>query len=182
MKSDIDGKKILLGIAGGIAAYKCCELARLLVKEGAEVKCVPTRAALEFVTPLTLQTLSKNPVYTEMFSFVKEREVCHISLADWADAVLIAPATADIMAKISCGICDELLTAVVCATRAKLVFAPSMNTRMWENAVTRENVERLSGMGYAFIGPSEGELACGYEGRGRMLEPGQILEELKNIL
>ena len=182
MKSEFGGKRIVLGISGGIAAYKCCELIRLLVKGGADVRCVPTRAALKFVTPLTLQTLSRNPVCSDMFGLIEEREVGHISLADGADLVVVAPATADIIAKVACGICDDLLTTVICATRAPVVFAPSMNVNMWENRITRENVARLSNLGYGFIEPAEGELACGYEGKGRLPDPERIVGELGKFL
>ena len=128
--TNLKDKTIILGISGGIAAYKCCELTRMLVKQGANIYVVLTKAALNFVTPLTLQTLSGNPVHQEMFDLIEEKEVAHISLADRADATLIAPATADIIAKISHGICDELLTTVVCATKAPVIFAPSINSNM----------------------------------------------------
>ncbi len=176
------GRSIILGIGGGIAAYKCCELARLMVKAGAEVHCVLTKAGEQFVTPLTLQTLTQNPVHTEMFNLIQEKEIGHISLADKADMVLVAPATADIIAKVAHGICDELLTTVICATKAPVVFAPSMNANMWENAITQENVGKLAKLGYKFIEPAEGELACGYEGKGRLPEPAAIIEYIAPLL
>ena len=182
MPKAMENKTVVLGIGGGIAAYKCCELVRLLVKEGAAVHCVLTKAGSQFVTPLTLQTLSGNPVHTEMFNLIQEKEIGHISLADRADIALVAPATADIMAKVSCGICDELLTTVICATRAPVVFAPSMNSNMWENPITQENVARLKKFGYHIIEPAEGELACGYVGKGRLPEPVQIMDTLKSII
>jgi len=176
------GRSIILGIGGGIAAYKCCELARLMVKAGADVHCVLTKAGEQFVTPLTLQTLTQNPVHTEMFSLIQEKEIGHISLADKADMVLVAPATADIIARVAHGICDELLPTVICATKAPVIFAPSMNANMWENPITQENVGRLSKLGYKFIEPAEGELACGYEGKGRLPEPAAIIEYISPLL
>ena len=182
MPKTLENKTVVLGIGGGIAAYKCCEVARLLVKDKAGVHCVLTKAASQFVTPLTLQTLSGNPVHTEMFNLIQEKEIGHISLADRADAVLVAPATADIIAKVACGICDELLTTVICATKAPVVFTPSMNSNMWENPITQDNVARLKKFGYRIIEPAEGELACGYVGKGRLPEPAQIVEILKSII
>ncbi len=182
MPHTLDQKTLVLGIGGGIAAYKCCELARLLAKSGADVHCVLTKAGAQFVTPLTLQTLTSNPVHTEMFSLVQEKEISHISLADQADLVLVAPATADLIAKVSHGICDELLTTVICATKAPVLFAPSMNSNMWENPITQENVDRLKKHGYKFIEPAEGELACGYEGKGRLPELEVILKEVVEVI
>lgn len=182
MKKGFKKKTIILGISGGIAAYKCCDLVRLLVKSGADVHVVLTKAAMHFVTPLTLQTLSKNPVHTEMFSLIEEGEIGHISLADRADMVVVAPATADIIAKVACGICDELLLTVICATKAPVVFAPSMNSNMWANPITQENIKRLKGLGYRFIEPATGDLACGYEGKGRLPEPEQIIKSLERFL
>jgi len=177
-----DKKQIILGICGGIAAYKCCELTRLLVKEGTDVHCVLTKAGAEFVTPLTLQTLSGNQVHTEMFNLVEESDVAHISLADRADLVLVAPATADIIAKVASGICDELLTTVICATKAPVLFAPSMNVNMWKNPITQDNISKLKKHGYHFIEPDEGVLACGYEGKGRLPEPQTIIETVSTLL
>jgi phosphopantothenoylcysteine decarboxylase / phosphopantothenate---cysteine ligase len=173
---------IILGISGGIAAYKCCELTRLLVKEGANVHCILTKAGTQFVTPLTLQTLSGNPVHEDMFNLIRESEIGHISLADRADLILTAPATADLIAKVAAGICDDLLTTVICATQAPLAFAPSMNVNMWANPITQRNVNTLREAGYHIIEPAEGELACGYEGKGRLPNPEQIVESLKPIL
>ena len=175
-------KTIVLGIGGGIAAYKCCELARLMAKAGADVHCVLTEAGAKFVTPLTLQTLTQNPVHTGMFDLIQEKEIGHISLAEKADLVLVAPATADLIAKVSHGICDELLTTVICATKAPVVFAPSMNSNMWENSITQENVEQLRKHGYNFVEPTVGELACGYEGKGRLPEPHAIVEHIASLL
>lgn len=177
----LKNKTIVLGICGGIAAYKCCELVRLLVKEKANVHAILTKAGSQFVTPLTLQTLSGNRVHTDMWNLIQEKEIGHISLADQADLILVAPATADIIAKVASGICDELLTTVICAARSPVAFAPSMNTRMWKNSITQENITKLTKLGYHFIEPAEGELACGDEGKGRLPEPMKIAEWVKKI-
>jgi phosphopantothenoylcysteine decarboxylase/phosphopantothenate--cysteine ligase len=182
MAKSLKGKAIVLGIGGGIAAYKCCELARMLVRAGADVHCVLTKAGAQFVTPLTLQALTANPVHTDMWNLIQEKEIGHISLADRADLVLVAPATADLIAKVACGICDELLTTVICATEAPVVFAPSMNSKMWKNPITQENCARLRRHGYAIIEPATGDLACGYEGKGRLPEPVEIFKEVESIL
>ncbi|MFH1829416.1 MAG: bifunctional phosphopantothenoylcysteine decarboxylase/phosphopantothenate--cysteine ligase CoaBC [Pseudomonadota bacterium] len=182
MPKMLEQKTVVLGIGGGIAAYKCCELARLFVKKGAHVHCVLTKAGAEFVTPLTLQTLTANPVHTEMFNLIQEKEIGHISLADRADLVLVAPATADLIAKAAHGICDDLLTTVICATKAAVVFAPSMNSNMWENPITQENVVKLKKHGYKIIEPAEGDLACGYEGKGRLPEPEIIMKAVIQYL
>lgn len=182
MNDNIKDKNIILGIGGGIAAYKCCELVRLLVKEGGIVHCIITKAGTQFVTPLTLQTLSGNPVHTDMFELMQEKEIGHISLADKADMVIVAPATADLIAKVSCGICDDLLTTVICATKSPVAFAPSMNVNMWDNPITRENVARLRKYGYHIIEPADGDLACGCKGKGRLPEPAELVKEINAIL
>lgn len=178
MPKSLINKTIILGIGGGIAAYKCCELVRLLVKEGIDVHCIITKAGQQFVTPLTIQTLSKNPVHTDMWNLIAEREIGHISLADRADLMLVAPATADILAKVACGICDELLTTVISATKAPVLFAPSMNVNMWENPITQDNVKKLKKYGYHFIDPEKGALACGCRGAGRLPEPQDIIKKI----
>jgi phosphopantothenoylcysteine decarboxylase / phosphopantothenate---cysteine ligase len=182
MVSQLNGRSIVLGIGGGIAAYKCCDLARMLVRAGARVDCILTKAGAEFVTPLTLQTLTGNPVHTEMFSLIEEREIGHISLADRADLVLVAPATADLIAKVACGICDELLTTVICATKSPVLFAPSMNVNMWTNPILQANIAKLAKHGYRFLEPTEGDLACGYQGKGRLPEPDAILKEIVSMI
>lgn len=182
MIKTLKAKNLVLGIGGGIAAYKCCELVRLFIKEGADVHCIITKAGAQFVTALTLQTLSANPVHTEMFSLIEEKEIGHISLADRADLILVAPATADLIAKIACGICDDLLTTVVCATRAPVLLAPSMNVNMWKNPIVMENVARLKKLSYHIIEPDEGWLACGYEGKGRMADLEVILKHTQTAL
>ncbi|MEK6726675.1 MAG: bifunctional phosphopantothenoylcysteine decarboxylase/phosphopantothenate--cysteine ligase CoaBC [Deltaproteobacteria bacterium] len=178
----IRDKNIVLGITGGIAAYKACELIRLMAKSGANVNVIMTKGAAEFVTPLTLQTLSRNPVHTDLFSLTQEAEVGHISLADRADLFVIAPATANVIGKIAGGIADDLLTTTVMATRAPVLLAPAMNCNMYGNLIVQENMDKLKGYGYNFIDSETGELACGYEGKGRMAEPGDIMEEIETIL
>ncbi|HQG12817.1 MAG: Coenzyme A biosynthesis bifunctional protein CoaBC [bacterium ADurb.Bin270] len=174
--------RILFGICGGIAAYKCCELVRMMVKDGFDVHCVLTSAGAKFVTPLTLQTLSGNVVHTDMFDLMREKKVNHISLARDSDIILIAPATADIIARTACGICDDLLSTVICATKSPVLFAPSMNNNMWENRITQSNVTRLREFGYNFIEPESGELACGDSGSGRLPDLEKILHAVKEIL
>src|SRR5512138_1071371 len=172
----LKGKEIILGVTGGIAAYKAVELLRLLTKAGATVHVIMTRAATEFVTPLTFQTLSMNPVHTELFNLITEQEIGHISLADRADLFIIAPATANVIAKIANGIADDLLTTTVMATKAPVLIAPAMNVNMYENPLYRENEEKLRRHGYLFADPVSGYLACGWEGKGKMQEPALILE------
>lgn len=178
----IKDKNIVLGVTGGIAAYKSCELTRLLIKAGASVHVIMTSGAAEFVTPLTFQTLSRKPVHTDLFSLTQEAEVGHISLADRADLFVIAPATANIIGKIANGIADDLLTTSVMATKAPVLLAPAMNCNMYDNPIVQDNMNRLKRYGYHFIDSETGELACGYEGKGRMAEPGDIMEEIEAIL
>jgi len=178
----LKGKKIVLGVTGGIAAYKAAELVRELVRSGAEVFVVMTRSAQEFITPLTLQTLSGNKVATELFSLLEESEIGHISLADRADILVIAPATANMIGKIAGGIADDMLSTVVMATQAPVLLAPAMNVHMWENSITQENIQKLRARGYHFIDPEAGELACGYEGKGRLAEIPAIVEEVQTLL
>ena len=170
---------VLLGVTGGIAAYKSAEIVRSLVREGLDVRVVMTRNAMEFITPLTLQALSGNPVSTRTFDLTQEQEIGHISLVDRADLFLIAPATANVLGKVAAGIADDLLTTMVCAaTRIPVIFAPSMNVNMYRNSITQDNIRKLERLGYDFIDPEEGELACGYEGVGRLADPGKILEHV----
>jgi len=173
---------LLLGVTGGIACYKAVELVRLLVKEGFVVQVIMTRGAMEFVTPLTFQTLSGMPVATETFNLTQESEIGHINLADSADLFVIAPATANVIGKIAAGIADDLLTTVLMATKAPVLIAPAMNIHMYENPILQENVRKLRRLGYHFIEPAEGYLACGYEGKGRLPEPEKILEEIRRLL
>lgn len=155
---------------------------RLLVREGFLVRVVMTREAMEFVTPLTFQTLSGHPVATETFSLTQESEIGHIRLADQAHLLVIAPATANIIGKIAAGIADDLLTTVLMATQAQVLIAPSMNVHMFENPILQENIRKLRALGYHFMEPAEGYLACGYEGKGRLPEPEDILEEIRRLL
>ena len=175
-------KTIVLGVCGGIAAYKSADIIRRLVEAHADVYVMMTKSAQEFITPLTLQTLSGHPVYTDLFSLTQEQEIGHISLADRADLIVIAPASADTLAKVAHGICDDLLTTVLCATRAPVLFAPSMNVHMWENSITRENVQKLERHGFHFIEPDSGFLACGYTGKGRLPDAEMIVKEIGKIL
>ncbi len=174
----VRGKTIVVGVSGGIAAYKMCEVVRLLAQAGATVQVVLTRAAEEFVTPLTLQTLSGRPVGRHTFDLTEESEIGHIRIADGADALLIAPATANVVAKLAAGIADDLLTTIVLATRAPVLVAPAMNVHMWENATVQVNVARLRDAGHVVIEPASGALACGYEGAGRLPEPEVLVEEV----
>jgi phosphopantothenoylcysteine decarboxylase len=161
-------KSIVLGVTGSIAAYKSAELTSLLVKQGHEVFVVMTHDATEFISPLTLQTLSKNPVMTNFYDEKETWRPGHIDLADRANLFLIAPATAHIIAELAHGLAGHPLTAIALATRAPILLAPAMNGKMWQNSVTMENVEKLKTRGVEFIGPEEGMLACGYEGIGRL--------------
>jgi phosphopantothenoylcysteine decarboxylase / phosphopantothenate---cysteine ligase len=179
---NLTNKTIVVGVSGGIAAYKAAELVRLLTSAGAHVRVMMTRNALEFITPLTLQTLSMNPVATDIFSLTQESEIGHIRLADTADAIVIAPATADVIAKAAHGLADDLITTVVLAARCPIAFAPAMNVHMYENAVVVENINRLRARGITIVEPAAGALACGYEGRGRLPEPAFIVEELTRML
>jgi phosphopantothenoylcysteine decarboxylase/phosphopantothenate--cysteine ligase len=180
--SRLKDKTIVVGVSGGIAAYKAAEIVRLLIQRGARVHVMMTRNAQEFITPLTLQTLSQNPVATDTFSLTQESQIGHIRLADAADAVLIAPATADIIAKAAVGIADDIVTTVLLATRAPVAFAPAMNVHMYAHPTVAENLARLKSRGAIVIEPAEGELACGYEGKGRLPDPAAIVEELERIL
>jgi phosphopantothenoylcysteine decarboxylase len=161
-------KTIVLGVTGSIAAYKSAELASLLVKQGHDVFVVMTRDATEFITPLSLQTLSKNPVTTSFFDEKESWRPGHIDLADRANLLLIAPATANIIAELAHGLASHPLAAIALATRAPILIAPAMNGKMWEHAATQANVTELKARGVDFIGPEEGMLACGYEGLGRL--------------
>ncbi len=176
--------RVVLGITGGIAAYKTPDLVRMLTGDGIETLCVMTKEAREFVTPLTLRTLSGNPVFEDMFFESKNpgSNVTHIGLAQNCSLIIIAPATANVIGKIANGIADDLLTTTVMATDKKVLIAPAMNTKMWENPIVRQNVEKLKKLGYIFIGPGKGELACGDYGDGRMEEPGKIFEKAKSLL
>src|SRR6516225_2969601 len=180
--SALTDKAIVVGVSGGIAAYKAAELVRLLTAAGARVRVMMTRNAQEFITPLTLQTLSMNPVATETFSLTQESEIGHIRLADTADAIVIAPATADVIAKAAHGLADDLLTTVLLAARCPIAIAPAMNVHMYEHPTVMENHGRLRARGITIVEPAAGALACGYEGKGRLPEPAFIVEALMRML
>ena len=165
---------VVLGVTGSIAAYKACELVRLLVKRGDDVHVVMTEHARAFVTPLTFQTLSRNPVESDLFADPQDWKPGHISLAA-ADLVVVAPATANILAKMAHGIADDLLSSTLLATKAPIIVAPAMNTGMWENPATQANIAALAARGVRVVAPGVGDLACGTEGTGRMAEPVDIL-------
>ena len=173
--SSLANRHILLGITGSIAAYKCCELVRCLKKIGAQVRVVLTAAGGEFITPLSLQALSGERVYTDLLDKEAEAAMGHIELARWADLVLIAPASANFIARLAQGRADDLLTTLCVATEAPVYVAPAMNQQMWQQAVTQQNVAKLEGDGVTLWGPAEGDQACGEVGPGRMLEPEELL-------
>ena len=176
----LENKNILIGITGGIAAYKICSLIRLYKKAGANVRVVVTPSALNFVTKLTLQTLSNNEVYVENFE-IDEYKPGHISLSDEADIFVIAPATANTISKIANGICDNLLTSIACAFRKPFLLAPAMNSGMWENQFVQDNINKLKNAGYHILNPESGYLACGVNGTGRMVEVEDIFEKTVQI-
>ena len=179
---DLTGREIVLGVTGGIAAYKSAELVSRLRHSGANVHVIMTRNATEFVSPLTFQTLSANQVVTDTFQAPEYWNVEHVALAKLAEVFVIAPATANIMAKMASGIADDMLSTTVLATKAPVLLAPAMNTGMWTAAATRENLRKLRERGVRFIGPESGILACGDEGAGRMSEPEAIAEAICDIL
>ena len=181
----LNNKKVLLIICGGIAAYKSLELIRILRKNNNKIKTVLTKSGKEFVTPLSITSLSNEKVYTDIFDYKNESEIDHISLSRWADVILIAPATANTISKISNGLADDLASTLVLASNKKIFIAPAMNVRMWEHKTNKENIKRLSEFGYRFIGPEIGDMACGEYGEGKMSEPEKIFDSLdkyfKNI-
>ena len=172
--------RVLLGITGSIAAYKSAELIRLFVKNGDDVRVVMTPAATEFVRPLTFQTLSRNQVFVDQFAPPAEWKPEHVELSD-CDVAIVAPATANTIAKMRCGIADNLLTATLLATRAPVVVAPAMNNGMWEAAATQENVAALKARGVTIVEPGDGELACGVSGKGRMPDPAIVFEAAMSL-
>ena len=176
----LTGRRVVVGVTGGIAAYKACELVSRLKKRGAEVRVVLTEHACQFVQPLTFETLSGNPAYTD--SFDRKYEIGHVALAKWADLLLIAPATANCMAKMACGVADDLLSTTCLAVRCPVLVAPAMNSAMWRNPATQANLVLLRSRGVRFVGPEAGHLACGDDDVGRMSEPEQIVEAVEAIL
>jgi phosphopantothenoylcysteine decarboxylase/phosphopantothenate--cysteine ligase len=175
-------KRIVLGVTGGIAAYKAAELVRDLVRAEAQVHVVMTQSAQAFITPLTFQTLSGNPVITELFSLIEESQIGHISLADTAEALVIAPATANIIVKIAAGIADDMLTTIVLATKAPVLLAPAMNVNMYQNSITQENLAKLKARGAVIVEPGYGRLASGKVGMGRLAENEKILGTISQVL
>ena len=175
----LNKKKILLIICGGIAAYKSLELIRSLKKGGANIKTILTKSAEKFVTPLSVASLSQEKVYTELFNHENESEMDHISLSRWADIIIVAPATANTMSKVSGGVADDLASTVIMASNKKVFISPAMNVRMWEHPSNKKNVEILKGYGYDFIGPDVGEMACGEYGEGKMIEPRELLKNIE---
>jgi len=172
-------KHIVLGVSGGIAAYKACDLVSRLKKQGAQVRVVMTKNACEFVAPLSFETLSGERAYTDQFD--RKFEIEHVALAKWADCMLVAPATANVIAKFACGIADDLLSTTYLAMTAPVMLAPAMNTAMWKNAATQANAAVLKARGVRFVGPARGHLACGDEDIGRMSEPSEIVTALEAL-
>ena len=181
MTAMMKGKQIVLGVTGGIAAYKAAEFVRLLVKAESHVHVAMTKSAQEFVTPLTFQTLSGNQVVTELFSLIEEEKIGHIALADQAELVVVLPATANIIGKFANGIADDFLSTMVMATKAPVLIVPSMNVNMWENPATQKNIKTLIERGFHLMDPGVGELACGWYGRGRLPELGEVLEKVEDL-
>ena len=183
--NNIENKKILLIICGGISAYKSLEIIRILKKQGAQVKSILTKSGKEFVTPLSVASLSKERVYEDLFSYENEAKMDHINLSRWSDLVLVAPATANTISKLSSGLADDLASTVILASNKDIFLAPAMNVRMWEHPSTKENLHKLKNFGYKIIGPETGDMACGEYGEGKMTEPLDIINyidaHLKNL-
>ena len=173
-------KKILLIICGGISAYKSLEVIRSLKKKGAKVKVILTKSAKEFVTPLSVASLSQEKVYNDLFSTESEAEMDHISLSRWSDVILVAPATANTISKLSAGLSDDLASTVILASDKDVFLTPAMNVRMWEHPSTKENLNKLKNFGYKVIGPEVGDMACGEFGEGKMTEPIEIVQKIEN--
>ena len=176
----LNNKKILLIISGGIAAYKSLDLIRILKKNGSLVKTIMTKSSTKFITPLSVASLSQEKVYTELFNSESEAEMDHISLSRWADAIIIAPATANIISKIGSGLADDLATTVILASNKQIFIAPAMNVMMWEHKSNQNNIKQLKKFGYLLIGPIRGDMACGEYGLGKMTDPNLIYENLNN--
>lgn len=181
MVSSLSGKRILLGVTGGIAAYKAAELLRLLCQQGAEVRVVMTRAATAFVTPLTFQALSNQPVHTELLDSSEESAMGHIRIARWPDLIVIAPSSADFIARLRAGLGDDLLSTICLATDVPILLAPAMNRAMWFNPATQDNIQLLQERAFRLVGPAEGLQACGEKGPGRMAEPSVIVHEVRRF-
>ncbi|UOF89197.1 bifunctional phosphopantothenoylcysteine decarboxylase/phosphopantothenate--cysteine ligase CoaBC [Fodinisporobacter ferrooxydans] len=178
----MQGKTVVLGVCGGIAAYKAAEICSSLMKKGADVHVIMTKAATQFITPLTFQALSHHAVITDMFHEPDPSAIAHIRLADAADVFLVAPATADVIGKVANGIGDDMLTTTLMATTAQVVFSPAMNVHMYANPIVQDQIQYLKSKGYLFLEPGEGPLACGYTGRGRLPEPREIVSYVQELL
>lgn len=174
-------KNIVLGVSGGIAVYKACALTSKLVQKGANVKVVMTKGATQFVQPLTFQAISRNPVYIDAFDEKNPKNIAHIDLADWADLVILAPATAHLLGKVANGLADDMLTTILLATQAPVYVAPAMNVHMYDHPAVKQNLKTLESYGYRFIEPGDGYLACGYVGKGRLEEPENIIAVIEKV-
>ena len=173
---------VMLGVTGSIAAYRACDIISALRKEGISVQVILTKEAQEFITPLSVQTLSCNKVITEMFALPDEWEPVHTSIADKAALILIAPATANVTGKLANGICDDILTCVTYASKAPVLIAPAMNEKMYKHGIVQDNIAKLKTIGYKFVGPIKGRLACGHEDIGHIAETSEIVKEVKRFL
>ncbi len=178
----LKGREIIVAVCGGIAAYKVADVVSKLVQSGAGVTVAMTDSAQKFIAPLTFEALSGRPVRTGTFELIESSDPQHISLTERADLMLVAPATSNMIAKVAHGLTDDLVSLMICAAACPVVFAPAMNNRMWENPIAKENVSKLAGLGYKFIGPEEGWLACRNVGAGRLSEAGKIVEEVTKML
>ena len=178
----LKGREVIVAVCGGIAAYKVADVVSKLVQRGAGVSVCMTAEAQRFVTPLTFQALSGRPVRTDTFTLVESSDPQHIAMTERADLMLVAPATSNLIAKVACGLCDDLVSLMVCAAACPVVFAPAMNTRMWEHPVAQENFAKLARLGYRFIGPEEGWLACRNVGTGRLSDPLKIVDAVTQML
>ena len=183
----LDNLNVLLGVSGGIAAYKSVDLASKLTAAGVRIQTVMTQNATRLVGPASFGAVTRSAVFTDLWSMPEDYKIGHIALADWADVVVVAPATANIIGKAANGICDDLLSTILCACSpllqsGKVLMAPAMNNNMWSNPAVQRNTKTLQEMGYKIIGPAEGRLACGTEGPGRMSEPQEIIEAIKTIV
>jgi phosphopantothenoylcysteine decarboxylase/phosphopantothenate--cysteine ligase len=182
IEAALKGREIIVGVCGGIAAYKVADVVSKLVQMGAGVSVCMTREAQKFITPLTFEALSGRRVRTDTFDLVDTSDPQHIGLTERADLMLIAPATSNIIAKVATGLCDDLVSLMICAAACPVVFVPAMNSRMWDHPVAQENYAKLSNIGYRFIGPEAGWLACRNVGPGRLSEPQKIVDELVRML
>jgi phosphopantothenoylcysteine decarboxylase/phosphopantothenate--cysteine ligase len=177
------GSRILLGVSGGIAAYKAVDLASKLTAAGCKVQTIMTESACELIRPKSFEAVTGNQVFTDLWNSPTEYNIGHINLSDWADVLVVAPATANIIGKAANGICDDLLSTTLCASTKKIVLlAPAMNSNMWDNPIVKKNIDILKNVGFEIIGPEKGRLACGTEGWGRMSSPQTILERIEKII